>query len=169
MDSFDRETARRIPFRWENVSGEPWKIQDGTYFNDKPSLSLFNLPFEEGVVEAELHSGTDRNSQVALVGKYINRERYWYVRVAYWAISVVSPGQEPLIVGSYSLFKHNGERKSRGPVRIKLEIKDGRVGLYLNGILRSVFDDPLAGESGRPGLRNEFSSHAEYFIVRKTK
>jgi hypothetical protein len=171
IDNFSKE----VPGRWQTAMGTEWKINDGV-FSSVPEngpyqkgMAVCDFPMVDGVIEAVVRSRTDRFGSVGIVGKYINNGKCWYVRFAYWAVELNVPGGESFVITPFLLCGNDEPEAVEKPITLKLVIKDGRVGLYVDGVLYCVFADPLAGEAGRPGLYTESSIFAQSFKARRTK
>lgn len=171
IDNFTKE----VPGRWTTARGEAWKIKDGV-FSSVPKngpyqtgMAVCDFPIIDGVIETVVHSRTDRFGSVGIVGKYINNGKCWYVRFAYWAVELVVPGGESFVITPFLLCGNDEPEAVEKPVTLKLIIRDGRVGLYVDGVLYCVFADPLAGEAGKPGLYTESSAFAQSFKAKRTK
>jgi hypothetical protein len=162
--------------RWEAAMGNAWTVQDGEFFGGSPSgdygksLTVCDYPLTEGVIEASVRPVGGRSSSIGIVGKYIDRENCWYIRYAYWGIMLMVPGRDEMFIAPYSMVDIDGNRdRAHPPVRLKLVIRDGRVGFFADGVLRAMFEDPLAGRAGRPGLYSESGSFASYFAARRER
>ncbi len=172
VDHFDV----RVENRWEPVYGDDWNIGKGQC-SKKPdegeyqkSLLLCNFPLTEGSVETTIQPDTKRSASLGIVGKFIDKDRHWYVRIVYWQLDlqVKVEGKKSLRLGPYSLWDKDNDT-SVGPVHLKLVMRDGRVGLFVNDILRCMFEDPLAGEAGKPGIYTNSASTATSFTVHREK
>ena len=171
VDDFSKE----VPGRWETVMGAQWKINDGVLSSVpengpyQKGMAVCDFPMVDGVIETVVHSRTDRFGSVGIVGKYISNEKCWYVRFAYWAVELNVPGGESFAITPFLLCGDDEPEAVKEPITLKLVIADGRVGLYVDGVLYCVFADPLAGEAGKPGLYTESSSFTQSFKARRIK
>ncbi len=172
VDNFDD----RVEGRWEPMCGGDWEIGEGRC-SKKPdegeyqkSILVCDFPITEGSVETTIQPDTKRSASLGIVGKYIDKDRHWYVRIVYWQLNleVHVEGQKSLRLGPYSLWNKDNDT-SVEPVRLKLVMRGGRGGLFVNGILRCMFHDPLAGEAGKPGIFTNSASTATLFTVHRTK
>ena len=161
--------------QWTPVIGDPWRIKDGEFFggdtegNYSKAMTVSNIELTEGVIEATVRPFGGRSSSIGIVGKYIDQERCWYIRYAYWGIMLMVPGREPFYIAPYLMLENAHPKSTHRPVRLKLVIRDARVGFFADGVLRAVFLDPLAGRAGRPGLYTESASYASHFSARKDR
>ena len=160
---------------WTPVIGDAWEIKDGELFggdtegNYSKAMTVSDIELTEGVIEATVRPFGGRSSSIGIVGKYIDQQRCWYIRYAYWGIMLMVPGREPFYVAPYSMLENAHPNSTHRPVRLKLIIRNGRVGFFADGVLRAVFQDPLAGKTGRPGLYTESASYASHFSARKDR
>ena len=161
---FTDDFSKEVEGRWEAVNGE-WVVRDGRLVH--PDTSSYNhdcavadFPLSEGMIEVV---GVARGNNIldwASVGialKYIDDENRLYFRYgSYNRLSTmwrVSGRSEGLQLG------RGGPELGR-PYRLKAVMRNGLVGISLDGIMIVIFPDPLAGRSGRPGVFTE--SHAEF-------
>ena len=175
-DVFFDDFSTKAPGLWKSVQGSPWKVSRGrlakapTKSEYGTAMVVCNFPMTEGTVEALVLPAPKRSASVGLVGKYISRDKCIYVRIAYWHASVhFGRPDDALMIGPFSLWDIHDQSKIRGPVKLKFEMRRGRVGLYINDVLRTVFADPYAGQAGWPGLYTESTTYAEWFKARRTK
>ena len=173
--SFIDEFTATVEGRWEAVIGDTWTIQDGEFFGGSPtgdylkSLTVCDFPLTEGVIEASVRPFGGRPSSIGIVGKFIDRDHCWYIRYAYWGIMLIVPGEEGIYIGPHSMINQENPAWKHPSVRLRLVIRDGRVGFFTDGVLRAMFKDPLAGKVGRPGLYTESASFADTFTARRER
>ena len=170
VDSFDAVA----PGRWEDIVGD-WVIADGSLMTEpksgdyQKSMTVCNFPLENGVIEAVLTTRFNRAGSFGIIGKYIDQSNYWHIRFAYWTVQlqIYKEGK----VQEYTLFPYSMVDLGGGnkQTHLQLVIIDGRVGFFVDNTLITVFKDPLAGRSGRPGLSSESTSYAHSFQARRTK
>ena len=77
----------------------------------------------------------------------------------YWPLFSHCPG----LLVAVPAFGHDAKGLMKDPIHLRIVTRDGRVGIFINGVLRTVMDDPFPGEEGRPGLYTEASSIATSF------
>ena len=172
-DDFSRE----VPGRWEAAMGHEWKTAGGEFFPPlKPGeygggIVVADFPITEGVVEAVVRPVANRAASVGLVGKYMSRDKVLYMRVAYFQASVMDRTSANAIftLGPFSLYDVENLDAEPEPVHLKMVMRDGSVGIFMDGVLRCVLKDPYPGEAGRPGLYAESSCYVQSFSVRRTK
>ena len=176
FDDFLKDLSKKPPGRWEAVRGNPWKVSKGRLAKApakaeyETAMTVCDFPMTEGTVEALVLPAAKRSASVGLVAKYISPDKCIYVRIAYWHAAVhFGRPSDALMIGPFSLWDIHDQSQIRGPVKLKFEMRDGRVGLYINDVLRTVFADPYAGQAGRPGLYTESTTYAEWFKARRTK
>ena len=176
-DVLTDDFSREAPGRWETVWGADWRIKDGEFFTApesgvyQKSMVVADFPMIEGTVEAEMHSLNIRSASIGLVGKYISRERCLFMRIAYWRMSIYDgwPPEMDIPLGPFALGDSEDRQAPPEEVRLKMVMRNGRIGVYANGVLRTVFRDPYPDEAGRPGLYSESTTFVSSFSARRTK
>lgn len=160
-------------------------MKDGEFFTTpksgdyQKSIVVANFLMKEGVIEADVHSVADRPASIGLVAKYIESpgdtdirlERCVFMRVAYWQLSIFNrwPPREEVVLGSFSLYDMDNREEPPERVHLKMVIRNGTIGLYVDGVLRTIFRDPYPDQEGRPGLFSESTTFATSFKARRTK
>lgn len=170
-DVITDDFTKQVPGRWKLGSGGRYTISGGELriFPKKgvwqKTCVVCDLPLKEGVVEAEARTmHKSRSASAGIVGKLINEQKYWAVRLAYGGITFITRGTQTPWSCIGGLKIQDGRTH-----KLKLVIRDGRAGFFLDGVLRGIFKDPFAGQAGRPGVFSESSSVATSFTARRTK
>ena len=179
--------SKAVPGRWEDITGPVWHIKDGEFmvspgYKDPNehyskwigeyafSMVVADFPMTTGTVEAVVHSTNKPAGSYSLIGKYIDGKNYWRVRFAYWNVQLIVRTTDGMN-GEFSLFPFSMRGNDSGeiPVKLKFEIVENKVGFYVNDSLMCIFEDPLAGKVGKPGLASESTTYASHFKARRTK
>jgi len=157
--------------RWEVVLGGPWAADNGEFAPTadpntyRRGMVVCDFPMTDGEVETVVRPAAYETRSVGIVGKYIDAQRHWFLRIVWWQGSILIKGenQKSIFVGPFSQRGKDAKGLMKDPIHLRIVTRDGRVGIFINGVLRTVMDDPFPGEAGRPGLYTEASSIATSF------
>jgi hypothetical protein len=170
-NAFHADFAAGSGDRWEVILGLPWVARDGEFASTADpatylkGMVVCDFGMTDGEVETVVRPAAYETRSVGLVGKYIDADRYWFLRIVWWQGSIIIKGekQRTLFLGPFSLRGKEAKGLIEEPVHLRAVTRDGRVGVFVNGVLRCVFDDPYPGQPGRPGLYTEANSIATSF------
>ena len=176
-DILSDDFSVEVPGRWTTTMGAAWQVRDGELVTEpktgkyQKAMAVVDLPMKEGVVEVVIRSKHERSASVGIVGKFISGKKCLYMRIAYWKAMVSDhcPGDEIANIGPFSLYNPEHKGAEGTPVHLKMVIRDGKIGVYIEGLLRCVLKDPYPDQAGRPGVYSESSSYVSSFTARRTK
>lgn len=164
-----------VPNRWDAVLGKPWTVQNGEFASTADpatylkGMVVCDFPMADGEMGAVVRPAAYETRSVGLVGKYIDADRHWFLRIVWWQGSIIIKGdkERTIFLGPFSLRDKEAKGLIEEPLHLRAVTRDGRIGIFINGVLRCVFDDPYPGEPGRPGLYTEANSVATSFHARR--
>ena len=127
---------------------------------------LTDVELVEGTIEVE--ATVVGSASFGIIGKYVDEKTHVGVRHgAYGNFGVGGPLSKS---GPFGDFNIRCGRPAKGDkFKISLIMKRGTISYVINGIVRAIVHDPLAGKAGRVGLYTESEVEFRDFKVTKTK
>jgi len=169
-DVFEDDFSAEVEGRWERVAGD-WRIENGKMTHHTPGHPghgqlVADFPFREGMIEVTgvaIKENDYKFASLGLVIKHVDgRKRIWFRFGSYGAKNIdgSAPGftKVPLGVGKPQLGKE---------YRLSVIVRNGLIAVSIDDVIIGIARDPLAGETGRPGLFSE--SDVEYNDFRVTR
>ena len=167
-DVFTDDFSREVEGRWQAIHGE-WAVSDGRMVQSDASdysyrYALADFPFTEGTVEVVAVARKPNNLGFAAIGlvlRYADAKHYLVFRYgAYGGMGL--EGKAPGDWGGVSFGA--ATVKIGRPYRLKAIMRNGLIGLSVDGVMVSIVHDPLQDEdgpmAGRPGVYAE--AHVEF-------